>query len=273
VYEFAYHRADSVADAVAAFEDAEDGTYIAGGMTLVPLLKQRLAAPSTVIDIGGIAELTALAVEDDHLVVGALVPHDTVARSTVVRDTIPALAALAGAIGDPQVRNRGTLGGSVANNDPAADYPAGVLALGATIHTDRREIAAEAFFTGLFETALELGELVTRVSFPIPAKSGYARFRQAASGYPLVGVFVAATAGGPRVAVTGAGPGVFTVPAMERALAADFSPRALDGIDVPSDGLNADLHGSAEYRAHLVSVMARRAVAAATGQPHPGTAC
>ena len=273
MYDFAYHRAGSVAEAVAAFEDAEDGTYLAGGMTLVPVLKQRLAMPSTVIDIGGITELTEIAVQGDHLVIGALVPHDTVARSTVVRETIPALATLAGAIGDPQVRNRGTLGGSVANNDPAADYPAGVLALGATIHTDRREIAAGAFFAGLFETALEPGELVTRVAFPIPAKAGYARFRQAASGYPLVGVFVAATADGSRVAVTGAGPGVFTVPEMEAALAGDFSPQALGGIEVPADGLNSDIHGSAEYRAHLVSVMAKRAVAAAIAGTGSGKAC
>lgn len=265
MFDFAYCRAGSVAEAVAAFEDAEDGTYLAGGMTLVPVLKQRLAAPSTVINLGGISELSGIAVEDNRLVIGALVPHDTVARSTVVLDTIPALAALAGAIGDPQVRNRGTLGGSVANNDPAADYPAGVLALGATIHTDRRKITAEAFFTGLFETALEPGELVTRVSFPIPVKAGYARFRQAASGYPLVGVFVAETGEGPRVAVTGAGPGVFAVPEMEAALAADFSAGALEGIAVPADGLNFDLHGSAEYRAHLVSVMAGRAVAIANG--------
>ena len=246
---------------------------MAGGMTLLPVLKQRLAAPSVVIDIGGIAELTGIAVEDGRLVIGALVLHDTVARSPVVREHVPALAALAGAIGDPQVRNRGTLGGSVANNDPAADYPAGVLALDATIHTDRREIAADAFFTGLFETALEPGELITRVSFPLPAKAGYARFRQPASGYPLVGVFVADTAAGPRVAVTGAGPGVFTVPAMERALAGDFSPHVLDGITVPEGNLSSDLHGSADYRAHLVSVMARRAVAAANHLGWPGSVC
>ena len=263
MYNFAYHRPASLADAVQALKSAEDGRLLAGGMTLIPTLKQRLAAPSDLIDLGAIAELKGIKEDGDAILVGALTPHAEVAGSEIVRRTIPALAALAEGIGDPQVRNRGTIGGSIANNDPAADYPAAVLGLDATVRTDRREIRADDFFKGLFETALEPDEIITAVVFPKPEKAGYAKFANPASRYAMVGVMVARTGGSVRVAVTGAGPGVFRVPEMEAALASNFSPDAVKNIKVPADGLNSDMHGSAEYRAHLVSVMAARAVAAA----------
>ena len=209
-------------------------------------------------------ELSGLVRQSDDLVVGAMTRHAEVARSSVVRAAIPALATLAGEIGDPHVRNRGTIGGSLANNDPAADYPAAVLALGATVVTSKRRIAADDYFTGLFETALEPGELITQVSFPIPQKAAYMKFANPASRYAVVGVFVAKTAGGVRVAVTGAGEnGVFRANEMETALNANFSASALDGVSVPASSLNSDIHADAEYRAHLIGVMARRAVAAA----------
>jgi carbon-monoxide dehydrogenase medium subunit len=260
---FRYRRPSSVAEAVSALAAAADGKVIAGGMTLIPIIKQRLAQPTDIIDLGGIGGLDAIAIDGASLVVGAMATHDAVANSAEVRRAIPALADLAGDIGDPQVRNRGTLGGSIANNDPAADYPAAVLGLGATIHTDRRRIAADDFFTGLFETALEDDEVIVKVSFPVPDKAGYAKFKQRASGYALAGVMVSKDPAGVRVAVTGAGPCVFRVIEMEVALTARFRPEALAGLEVPADGLNADIHGSPEYRAHLIGVMARRAVAAA----------
>jgi carbon-monoxide dehydrogenase medium subunit len=260
---FRYRRPSSVAEAVSALAAAADGKVIAGGMTLIPVMKQRLAQPTDIIDLGGIGGLDAIAIDGASLVVGAMATHDAVANSPEVRRAIPALADLAGDIGDPQVRNRGTIGGSIANNDPAADYPAAVLALGATIHTDRRRIAADDFFTGLFETALEDDELIVGVSFPVPEKAGYAKFKQQASRYALAGVMVSKDPAGARLAVTGAAPCVFRVMAMEAALSARFLPAALDGLAVPADGLNADIHGSPEYRAHLVGVMAKRAVAAA----------
>ncbi|MDJ0948404.1 MAG: xanthine dehydrogenase family protein subunit M [Alphaproteobacteria bacterium] len=263
MYEFEYHRPSSVAEAAELVSKADDGALMAGGQTLIPTLKQRLASPSDVVDLGAIAELKGIRVEGDAVVVGAGTPHAAVAGSAEVQGAIPALAALAEAIGDPQVRNKGTLGGSIANNDPAADYPAAVLGLGATVTTNQREIAADDFFTGMFETALTDGEIVTAVRFPKPQRAGYAKFPNPASRYAIVGVLVAETSGGVRVAVTGAGSCVFRASEMEQALAGSFSAEALDGISVPADDLNNDLHASAAYRAHLVSVMAKRAVAAA----------
>jgi aerobic carbon-monoxide dehydrogenase medium subunit len=263
MYSFEYIRTASVEDAVAAFREADDARYLAGGMTLIPTLSQRLAAPTRLIDVSRIDRLDGIRLTGAELVIGAAVSHDDVSRSPNVRKDIPALAALAAQIGDPQVRNRGTLGGSVANNDPAADYPAAVLGLGATIVTDRRRIAADAFFLGLFETALEPDELVVAVNFPVPDRAGYAKFRQPASRYALVGVLVARTTGGVRVVVTGASPCVFRHVAMEEALEEKFAPESLHRIETPADGLNVDLHGSAAYRAHLVGVLAKRAVTAA----------
>jgi carbon-monoxide dehydrogenase medium subunit len=263
MYAFNYHRPATIADALAKLRAADDGKLMAGGMTLIPTLKQRLAGPTDLIDLGGIAELKSIVVSSESLTIGAMTTHDAVASSGEVRMAVPALSALAYAIGDPQVRNRGTIGGSIANNDPAADYPAAVLALGAVIHTDRRQIPADEFFTGLFETALAPDELITKVTFPTPERSGYAKFYQRASRYALVGVFVAKKKTSVRVAVTGAASCVFRLPQMEEALTAKFSPSAIDGIEVSADGLNSDLHASAEYRAHLIGVMARRAVAGA----------
>ncbi len=263
MYNFNYHRPLSLKEAAEYLAAASDGTVMSGGMTLIPTLKQRLANPSDVIDLGGIADLAGISEKGGAIVIGAGTKHADVAASKVVKKQIPALAFLAESIGDPQVRNRGTIGGSIANNDPAADYPAGLLGLGATVKTNQREIAADDFFTGMFETALEDGEIVTAVSFPIPKKAGYAKFPNPASRYAVVGVMVAQGPAGTRVAVTGAGPGVFRVAAMEKALEKKFSADAIEGISVPADGLNADIHASADYRAHLVGVMARRAVAAA----------
>ncbi len=263
MYAFNYHRPDSLEAAIGLLPTCEDGLVLAGGQTLLDSLPQRLAQPSDLIDLGALPELSGIRREGDQLVIGAMTRHAEVAASDLVRQSIPALAALAAGIGDAQVRNMGTLGGSIANNDPAADYPAGVLGLGATVVTSERELAADEFFTGMFETALEPGELIREVRFPIPRRAGYVKFAQPASRYALVGVMVAESAAGVRVAVTGAGPCVFRVPAMEQALAQDFQPQALDGIEVPADELNDDLHASAEYRAHLVGVLARRAVKAA----------
>ncbi len=261
MYDFTYHRAASLDQAKAAFESAEDARYMAGGMTLLPTLKQRLASPSDVIDLAGVPDLAGIRRDGDAVVIKALTTHAAVAASAEVAEGIPALAQLASRIGDPQVRNRGTLGGSIANADPAADYPAAVLGLGATVRTAAREIAADDFFTAMFETALEDGELITEVSFPVPEAACYVKFPNPASRYAIVGVMVARTPAGIRVAVTGAGPSAFRATAMEQALAANFSAQALDGVAVPADGLNADIHASADYRAHLVSVMAKRAVA------------
>ena len=263
MYDFNYYRPLSLKEAAQYLSAASDGTLMSGGMTLIPTLKQRLANPSDVIDLGGISELSGISAKGGAIVIGATTTHAEVAANKTVQNKIPALAALAEGIGDPQVRHRGTIGGSIANNDPAADYPAGLLGLGATIKTDRREIAADDFFKGMFETALEVGEIVTSISFPIPKKAGYAKFPNPASRYAVVGVMVAQGPAGTRVAVTGAGPGVFRVAAMEKALDGNFSPNAIEGISFPAKGLNADIHASAEYRAHLVGVMARRAVAAA----------
>jgi carbon-monoxide dehydrogenase medium subunit len=235
---------------------------LAGGMTLIPTLKQRLASPDQLIDLSGIGDLAGISVSGDTVSIGAMTTHGEVAASKDVAGAIPALAALAEMIGDPAVRNRGTIGGSIANNDPAADYPAAVVGLGATVKTNKREIAGDDFFTGLFETALGEGEIVTSVSFPVPEKAGYSKFPNPASRYAIVGVFAAKTGGGARVAVTGAGPCVFRVGDMESALDGNWSPDAVAGVSVSASGLNEDIHASAEYRAHLVTVMAKRAVAA-----------
>ncbi|MFQ5984256.1 MAG: FAD binding domain-containing protein [Alphaproteobacteria bacterium] len=262
MYSFQYHRPRSIDEAVAALKAADDGRFLAGGHTLIPSMKLRLSRPSDLVDLGGIAELEGIRAEDGAVVIGAMTRHNEVTSSAEVAKAIPALATLAGCIGDYQVRNCGTIGGSLATNDPAADYPAAVLGLAATVATNRRSIAADDFFTGLFETALEDGEIITAVSFPVPSKAGYAKFPNPASRYAIVGVMVAQRGGEVRVAVTGAGPCVYRVGEMERALAGNFSPSALDGISVSAEGLNRDIHASAEYRAHLVTVMAKRAVAA-----------
>lgn len=263
--EFNFHRPASVAEAVAAVKAASAGKFLAGGQSLIPVLKLEMAEPSDLVSIAKIKDLHGIRVEPDKVLIGAATTHAEVAASADVRAKIPGLAQLAEGIGDAQVRNRGTIGGSVAHADPAADYPAALVALGATVKTDRRSVAAEDFFTGLFETALEPDELVVAVHFPIPERSAYAKFASHASKYALCGVMVAKTAGGVRVAVTGAGPKVFRVPAMEQALAARFAPEALDGISISSEDLLGDREASAEYRAHLATVMAKRAVAAAIG--------
>lgn len=261
---FGYHRPTSVADAAKALGSAGDGKIIAGGQTLLPTLRARLASPSDLVDLGAIADLKGIKAEGDGITVGAMTLHAEVAASDVVKSAIPSLAHLADHIGDRQVRNRGTIGGSLANNDPAADYPAAVLALGATIKTNKREIKADDFFQGLFTTALEDGEIITAVHFPKPEKSAYEKFVQPASRFALVGVYVAKTKGGVRVAVTGAGQeGVFRAKEVEAALGANFSADAAKGAKVAPGALNADLHGTAEYRAHLIPVLAARAVAAA----------
>lgn len=259
MYQFDYKRPTNLDDAKALLAD-EDAKLLAGGQTLLPTMKQRLAMPSALVDIGRLAELKGISEADGVVSVGAGERHADVAASPVVTQHIPGLASLAGQIGDPHVRHMGTLGGSIANNDPSADYPAACLGLAATIHTAERAIAADDFFIDVFETALDEGEIITRVDFPVPVKSAYAKFLNPASRYAVVGVFVAQTKDGVRVAVTGAGPGVFRVPDMEHALAASFTPDALAGISVPVDDLNSDLHATAEYRAHLITVMAKRAV-------------
>ena len=261
MYEFNYHRPtnlDEVANLLGANEEAK---LVAGGMTLIPTLKQRLAKPSDLVDLAAIPSLRGITDAGDALVIGAMTRHGEVHNSPVVKQAIPALAAMAGLIGDPAVRNRGTIGGSISNNDPAADYPAALVALSATVQTTRREIPADNFFTGIFETALEPAEIVTAVRFPKSQTACYQKFRNPASRYAIVGVFVARTGSGVRVAVTGAGPVVFRVPEMEQALARSFTPDAIKDVRIPDDGLNSDIHASAEYRAHLVGVMARRAVA------------
>ena len=263
MYDFHYHRPKTLADAVNLLKGKDEARPMSGGMTLIPTLKQRLARPSDVVDLGGIKELAGIKVEGNNVVVGGMTRHADVASSADVKGAIPALAYLAGHIGDPQVRNRGTIGGSIANNDPAADYPAAVVGLNATVTTNTGKHTADNFFKGLFETALSDGELVTSVSFPKVEKAAYMKFPNPASRYAMVGVFVAKTAGGVRVAVTGAGACVFRVKAMEDALAKNFSSDAIKDIKVPADGLNSDIHASAEYRAHLVNIMARRAVDAA----------
>ena len=263
MYDFEYHRAGNVANAAALMASRSDAKLLAGGMSLIPGLKLRLARYSDLVDLGGIPELRGIRRDDTALIIGAMTPHAVVAESPEVNKAIPALASLAEGIGDPLVRNRGTMGGSIAHADPAADYPAAVVGLGATVITHQREIAADDFFAGLFETALTPGEIITAVRYPIPQKAAYAKLPQQASRFAIVGVFVAKTDSGVRVAVTGAGPSVFRVKAAEAALDRKFEASALDGIEISPDDLNSDIHASAEYRAHCVVVMARRAVLAA----------
>mgnify|MGYP001571630884 FL=1 len=260
MYDFSYHKPRSLEDAAAALSQHDDYKLLAGGMSLIPALKMRLARYAGLVDLGALGALKGIRRQGGAIVIGAMTPHAEVAASAEVERAIPALAALAGGIGDPLVRNRGTIGGSIANADPAADYPAGVVGLGATVVTNRREIAADDFFLGLFETALEPGEIITAVRFPIPEAAGYCKLPQPASRFALAGVFVAKTAGGVRVAVTGAGPSVFRLRDAEAALGKNFDAAALGAITVRADDLNSDIHASAAYRASCVGVIARRAV-------------
>ncbi|HMB12050.1 xanthine dehydrogenase family protein subunit M [Saliniramus sp.] len=267
MHAFEYHRPSNVRQAAALLQKNEDAKIVAGGHTLLPTMKQRLAAPSALVDLGAMGELRGIEKKGRAVVIGAMSTHAEVATSDVVAEAIPGLAKLAEGIGDPAVRHRGTIGGSIANNDPAADYPAACIGLGATIITNKRKIPAEEFFTGMFDTALDEGEIITKVSFPVPAKAAYAKFRNPASRYALAGVFVSKRGSDIRVAVTGAGSdGVFRWSEAEEALAKRFAPKSLDGMSASASDMNTDIHADAEYRAHLVGVMARRAVAAATGR-------
>ena len=263
MYETTYHRPSSVDEAVALFAKGSESKYLAGGHTLIPVMKQRLAAPSDVIDLGRIKELVGIELSADALTIKAATTYFDILQSADANRAIPAIVHLTSVLGDPQVRYRGTIGGSIANNDPAADFPAAVLALGATVKTNKRSIAADDFFQGLFSTALADGEIITEISFPIPAKAGYSKMRHPASRFALTGVFVAQTKGGEvRVAATGASQdGVMRVPAIEAALKADWSPGALVSVTISADGMLTDIHGSSTYRANLVKVMAQRAVA------------
>lgn len=263
MYSLSYVKPASLAEAQKLIASHPEAKLMSGGMTLIPSLKQRLARPSHLVDIGGLAELRGIEVKGKSLHIGAATKHYEVASSDIVKKVIPALASLASQIGDPMVRNLGTMGGSLANHDPAADYPAAALALDATIHTTKRDIRADDFFTGLFSTALEEGEIITRISFPQPIahRQAYCKFPHPASGYAMTGVFIADAGDTIRVAVTGAGPGVFRWKEAEAALAGSFSARALAGLRVKADNLNTDIHASAEYRANLVKVMAMRALA------------
>ncbi len=264
MYQTNYHRASSVADAVKLIKKAEDGKLLSGGMTLIPTMKQRLASPSDLVDLTHIADLTGIKVSGKNVTIGAATTHADVAGSDKLRKVCAALAGLAAHIGDPHVRNRGTIGGSISNNDPAADYPAALLALDATIVTDKRSIAADKFFKGLFETSLKDGEIVTAVTFTAPAKAGYSKFPNPASRYAMTGVFVAKQKDGARVAVTGAGDdGVFRHKGLEAALDKKFAADALDGVAVSDKNLMSDIHASAAYRANLIKVMAKRATDAA----------
>jgi len=263
MYDFNYTKPGSIPEAVKALGADPEAKALAGGQTFIPVLKQRLAKPTAVVDLSSLG-LTGIAAEPGKITIGAMTTHHQIESNADVQKSIPGLAKMASWIGDVQVRHRGTMGGSLANNDPSACYPAAVLALGATIHTDHRSIPADEFFQGMFTTALEPGELITAIEFPIPEKSNYEKFRNPASRYAMVGVFVARGPAGTRVAITGAGQGgVFRQKAMEAALSSNWSADAIKDIKTPADGLNGDIHASPEYRAHLVGVMARRAVAAA----------
>jgi aerobic carbon-monoxide dehydrogenase medium subunit len=265
MYETIYHRPSSVAEAAGLFAKGSDSKYLAGGHTLIPVMKQRLAAPSDVIDLARIQDLVGVESSGDTLTIKAATTYFDIMQSADVKKSIPAIAYLTSVLGDPAVRHRGTIGGSIANNDPAADFPAALLALGATVKTDKRSISADDFFKGLFTTALEDGEIITQVTFPVPAKAAYAKMRHPASRFALTGVFVARSKTGDiRVAATGASQdGVMRVPAIEAALKANWSAAALDNVKISADGLLTDIHGSAEYRANLIKVMAQRAVAEA----------
>ena len=265
MYQTTYHRPSSVDEAAALFAKGSDSKYLAGGHTLIPVMKQRLASPSDVIDLSKIKELVGIALSGDALIIKAATTYFDILRSADAKKAIPALVHLVSVLGDPQVRYRGTIGGSIANNDPAADFPAAVVALDATVKTNKRSISADDFFKGLFATALDDGEIITAISFPIPAKAGYSKMRHPASRFALTAVFVTKTKSGDvRAAATGASQnGVMRVPAIEAALKANWSPGALDNVRISADGLLTDIHGSSSYRANLIKVMAQRAVTAA----------
>ncbi|MGE3149602.1 MAG: xanthine dehydrogenase family protein subunit M [Pseudorhodoplanes sp.] len=265
MYNFEVYRPTTIRQAVNLLAKDEEAKPLAGGHSLIPVMKFRLASPSALIDLSKIEELKGIELRGRSVVIGAMTTHAEVAGSQVLKDAVPGLAAVPGSIGDPHVRHAGTIGGSIANNDPNADYPAACLGMGATIITNKRRIPADEFFQGMFTTALEPGELITKVMFPIAQKAAYEKFKHPASGFALVGVFVSKRGSEIRVAATGAGAnGVFRVTAFEEALKRRFSPKSLEGVSIPADGMNTDIHASAEYRAHLVGVMARRAVAKAT---------
>jgi aerobic carbon-monoxide dehydrogenase medium subunit len=267
MYAFTFHRPQTLRQAANLLAKHEDAKLLAGGHTLLPTMKLRLAGPPQLIDLSLVEGLAGIEMKGRSLTIGAMTRHDDVHTSPVVQQNVPVIAKVAGMIGDPAVRHMGTIGGSIANNDPNADYPAVCLGLGATIITNKRRIKADDFFTGMFSTALEPAEIITKVSFPVPKRAAYQKFRNQASRFALVGVFVSKRGSDIRVAVTGAGAnGVFRVPAFEEALKKRFSPKSLEGMSIPADGMNADIHGSAEYRAHLVGVLARRAVAEAVGK-------
>jgi carbon-monoxide dehydrogenase medium subunit len=264
MYGFTYQRPTTIRQAAGLLAKNAEAKLLAGGHTLIPTMKMRLAGPPQLVDLSKVEGMTGIEMRGRALVIGAMTTHAEVQTSPVVQQNIPSLADLAGKIGDPAVRHRGTIGGSVANNDPNADYPAGCLGLGATIVTNKRRIGADEFFKGLFETALEPDEIITKVMFPVPKKAAYVKFPNPASRYALVGVFVSKRGSEIRVAVTGAGAnGVFRVPSFEEALKKRFGAKSLEGMTIPAGGMGSDIHGSAEYRAHLVGVLARRAVAAA----------
>ena len=263
MHAFQLHNPSSGKEASTMITGKDDAKYLAGGQSLIAAMKLRLNAPTDLVNLSQAADLKGIRSDGRTVTIGAMTTHAEVASSADVMKAIPALATLAGAIGDRQVRNIGTIGGALANNDPAADYPAGVLALNATIHTSKRALSPEQYFTGMYETALEPGELITAISFPVPKKAAYIKFRNPASRFAIIGVMVAQTSDGVRVAVTGGGSGVFRVADMEKALASNWSAAAIANVKVDSSGLSSDLHGSAEYRAHLVGVLAQRAVSAA----------
>ncbi len=265
MYKFEYHRAASLEEASRMLVERPEAKLIAGGMSLVPMLKLRLARASDIIDLCGLPDLQGIEVRDGRVVIRAMTTHAAVAASEQVRRAIPALAALAGGIGDPHCRNRGTLGGSLAHNDPAACYPSGVLALDATVQTNRREIVADEFFKSPFETALGPGEIITSVSFPVPDRAAYVKFPQPASRFALAGIFVSIKGAAVRVAVTGCAATAFRMPRFEAALGRSFQPDALDPIEVPESGLSTDIYADPEYRAHLIKVLTRRAVRACMG--------
>lgn len=260
MYQFNYHKPATIAEAVSLFNTADDPMYLSGGMTLIPTMKQRLAAPTDLIDLSAIDEMAGMTINQDHVRIGAFTRHNDVAHSADLANALPVLAYVASLIGDNQVRNRGTIGGSVANSDPSADYPSAVVGLGATVHTQERSIAGDEFFQDLFETALKPGEIITHIEFPIPTRAAYQKFPNPASRYAVVGVLIADFAGTIRVGVTGAGPCAFRATGIEDVLNQNLSPEAIDAVEVPDAGFNSDLHASAEYRAHLVKVMAKRAL-------------
>jgi carbon-monoxide dehydrogenase medium subunit len=265
MYNFTYHRPTTARQAANLLAKHPESKLLAGGHSLIPVMKLRLAQPSALIDLNACEDMAGIELKGRSIVIGAMTRHADVANSKMVQEALPGLASVPGSIGDPQVRNRGTIGGSIANNDPNADYPAACLGLGATIITNKRRIAADDFFTGMFSTALEDNEIITKVSFPIAKKAGYEKFKHPASGFALVGVFVSKRGSEIRVAVTGAGSnGVFRVKSFEEALKKRFAAKSLEGMTIPTTGMNSDIHASAEYRAHLVGVLARRALAKAT---------